>query len=157
MLFVMQDGLPIRKKLPHTIPSWIPDSELFFITINGKSRGLNQFSNENAGPIILKSAKYHFEIKNWYCRLLMLMPDHLHMLVAFPQNTSMKHFITSWKSFLHKQCKVRWQRDFFDHRIRGWESLEAKAEYIRKNPVRAGLVSNTEDWPWQWDLVKDLK
>jgi REP element-mobilizing transposase RayT len=76
------------------------------------------------------------------------MPDHLHALVAFSQTTSMKQFITSWKSYHAKQSDLVWQRDFFDHWIRGWESLEAKADYIRQNPVRAKLVEHSCDWHW---------
>lgn len=37
----------------------------------------------------------------------------------------------------------RWQRDFFDHRLRSIESAAEKAQYIRMNPVRAGLVNRS--------------
>jgi hypothetical protein len=43
---------------------------------------------------------------------------------------------------------------FFDHLIRLRESYSEKWEYVRQNPVRAGLVSKYEGWPWQGEFVR---
>jgi REP-associated tyrosine transposase len=43
-----------------------------------------------------------------------------------------------------------WQGESFDHVLRSQKSLEAKREYIRNNPVRAGLVKKPEDYKWLW-------
>ncbi|MCX7916496.1 MAG: hypothetical protein N3A53_09385, partial [Verrucomicrobiae bacterium] len=45
-----------------------------------------------------------------------------------------------------------WQRDFWDTQLRRGESYSAKWEYVRYNPVRAGLVSDPADWPYQGEL-----
>jgi hypothetical protein len=47
-----------------------------------------------------------------------------------------------------------WQDESFDHVIRHTESLEQKIEYVRQNPVRKGLVSRPEDYPWLWEVKK---
>ena len=47
-----------------------------------------------------------------------------------------------------------WQRGFFDHIIRNSESYSAKWEYVRENPMRAGLVGLVEDWPFQGEIVR---
>jgi len=78
------------------------------------------------------------------------MPDHIHALLTFPKDCSMKTTISSWKGYQTKKLKIAWQRDFFDHRIRNDENLKEKASYIRMNPVRAGLVERPEDWPYVW-------
>ena len=150
----MPEELPKRKRLFHTIPPWVDQSELYFVTINCKQRGVRQLTKNFIGKTVLKSALFHNNNGNWFCRLLVLMPDHLHMLVSFPPEKSMETLINSWKGYLAKQCQVQWQRGFFDHRIRGWESLDEKAEYIRENPIRANLVKSFEEWPWQIDLVR---
>lgn len=41
----------------------------------------------------------------------------------------------------------------FDHLIRHGESYSEKWEYVRQNPVRAGLVGTPEDWPWQGEIM----
>lgn len=49
-----------------------------------------------------------------------------------------------------KQTGVQWQRDFFDHRLRSDESFGDKANYIRMNPARKGLVLREEEWRYVW-------
>ena len=43
-----------------------------------------------------------------------------------------------------------WQEESFDHVLRNDESFLEKQEYIRQNPVRAGLVTSPEDYRWLW-------
>jgi hypothetical protein len=46
---------------------------------------------------------------------------------------------------------VTWQEGYFDHRLRAderGEHLSAKMNYIRQNPVVAGLCEKSKDWPW---------
>lgn len=64
--------------------------------------------------------------------------------------TTMQSVITAWKHYTATQLGIRWQRDFFDHRLRREESAREKEDYIWNNPVRAGLVKRKEDWPYVW-------
>jgi hypothetical protein len=80
----------------------------------------------------------------------MLMPDHLHALIQVPERLKLSHVIASWKSCLTKNLGIRWQHGFFDHRIRRSESLSEKWNYIEMNPVRAGFVKKSEEWPYRW-------
>jgi REP-associated tyrosine transposase len=45
-----------------------------------------------------------------------------------------------------------WQEEFFDHVLRSNESYSQKWEYVKENPVRAGLVKKSEDWPFQSEI-----
>jgi REP element-mobilizing transposase RayT len=45
-----------------------------------------------------------------------------------------------------------WQEEFFDHVLRSNESYSQKWDYVRENPVRAGLVEKAEDWPRQGEI-----
>ena len=47
---------------------------------------------------------------------------------------------------------THWEKDFFDHVLRSQESYLEKMEYVRQNPVRAGLVKRPEDWPYQGEI-----
>ncbi len=78
------------------------------------------------------------------------MPDHVHGLIAFPLDERMKGVVAKWKEYVAKKIGISWQRDFFDHRIRDVNSLEEKEAYILNNPVRKGLVENSEEWPYVW-------
>jgi len=41
-----------------------------------------------------------------------------------------------------------WQPGFFDHVLRSDESYDGKWNYVRENPVRAGLVRAPADYPF---------
>ena len=55
--------------------------------------------------------------------------------------------IAAFKKFTARTLGIRWQRGFFDHRLRHEESEREKADYILRNPERAGLVVQWEQWP----------
>jgi len=46
----------------------------------------------------------------------------------------------------------RWQEGCFDRLLRSNESLSEKWEYLRQNPIRAGLVQDPDDWPYQFQF-----
>ena len=86
------------------------------------------------------------------------MPDHLHMLISIPADTDLSNLIRDFKRITARTAKVRWQRNFFDHRLRHDESECEKADYILQNPIRAGLIGTDEDWPYLIDTEDlDLK
>jgi hypothetical protein len=45
------------------------------------------------------------------------------------------------------------RRGFFDHLLRSDESYAEKWNYVRENPVRAGLAQSGEDWPYAGEIV----
>ncbi len=63
----------------------------------------------------------------------------------------MRHEVAQLKKWWARELGIQWQRDFFDHRLRSEAEFEAKAHYVRMNPVRAGLVSRPEEWPHAWE------
>jgi len=90
------------------------------------------------------------------------MPDHVHLLFLplrdedgwqFPLVDILQclkgttaHRINR---LLHTSGPV-WEEESFDHVLRSDESLKEKCEYIRQNPVKAGLVQKPEDYRWLW-------
>jgi len=65
----------------------------------------------------------------------------------------------SWKRFTSNQISERlgidapiWQKEFFDHLLRSEESTAQKWDYVRMNPVRAGLTDKWEDWPYRGEI-----
>jgi putative transposase len=140
----------MRGHLDHALPSWVDSSAIFFVTINSRARGVNYFCIEDVSrPIFDAAHQYQIE-QRWFCEVLLLMPDHLHMLVSVPWNKELVEIIGPWKQWLARAHKIKWQENFFDHRLRRDESGEAKWLYICQNPVRAGLIDKSEEWPWIW-------
>jgi putative transposase len=100
------------------------------------------------GDGVLAAMKHNHDKLIWHCRLCLLMPDHLHAIIAFPREPGMKATVTNWKKFVAVKFGVEWQRDFFDHRLRDHHELQEKTSYILMNPVRKGLCECMEDWVW---------
>ena len=140
--------LPVRKKLPHTIPQWVADGSWFFITIKCVPPGKNQLCSGGTGNAVLSAMKHNHEKFVWHCRLCLLMPDHLHGIFAFPREPGMETAIKNWKKYVAGKHGADWQRDFFDHRLRDHHELDEKTSYILLNPVRKGLCERAEDWVW---------
>src|SRR5438105_4719619 len=66
--------LPVRKKLPHTIPQWVAEGSWFFITINCAPPGKNQLCRAGTGEAVLAAMKFNHNKLVWHCRLCLLMP-----------------------------------------------------------------------------------
>ncbi|MBM3884031.1 MAG: hypothetical protein FJ387_30725 [Verrucomicrobia bacterium] len=144
--------LPQRERLPHAVPLWVdPNREVFFITICCQPRGVNQLADAAMAQSLFGTVAFRVGQGLWWPYLVLLMPDHLHMLISFPPSGKpLKRVVGQWKEWTAKQLKVKWQTDFFEHRVRREESLRQKADYILANPVRAGLVAAPEAWPYVW-------
>jgi putative transposase len=143
-------ALPLRKLLPHEIPLWIDHTKkLYFLTICCNPRGKNQLAFTTVANAVFETVAYRNEQCIWFARLALLMPDHVHLVVRFPDNgRRMRTIVSKWKEWIAKTLTIRWQRDFFEHRLRCDGNVRQKADYILLNPVRAGLVSKPEDWPF---------
>lgn len=88
-----------------------------------------------------------------------LMPDHCHLFPAYDDD---RITLSNWaKSFKNSLSRVwrgqgisapHWQKGMFDHLLRSDESASEKWNYVRENPVRAGLVERAEDWPYAGEI-----
>src|SRR3982751_2100452 len=108
-----------RRALPHEPPHYIGTADaVFFITICCKPKGLNQLCYRDVARQIFTSAQHYHGLHYWTVPLLVLMPDHLHMLVSFSDAAGMKKVVTNWKRYVARQIGIQWQRFFFDHRLR---------------------------------------
>jgi putative transposase len=142
--------LPQRRRLHHDVPSWVSETSLYFVTICATRRGANQLCTPHVGEKLLASVVHYQVATRWWIRLFLLMPDHVHALMAVPRGESLPNVVRMWKGYQTKQHGIEWQTGFFDHRLRSAESGQEKADYIRMNPVRAGLVTDPDDWPYFW-------
>ena len=81
------------------------------------------------------------------------MPDHIHLL-ATPENereARVGDLVGALKRWMRQDLQAcwRWQAGSFDRLLRREESAYEKWLYVEENPVRAGLVSLPEDWPYR--------
>jgi len=138
-----------KSRMNHETPLWVRESQaIFFITICCKTRGANQLAQEPVGTALIESVDFRNEAGIWWCSSFVVMPDHVHALIQFSETLPMIRAIRTWKSWTAKQHGVAWQSQWFEHRLRDTGSWREKSAYIMNNPVRAGLVEDSKDWPW---------
>ena len=88
-----------------------------------------------------------------------IMPNHVHTLFQTLEDWSMNAVVGSWKTYTANAIGriVRqpnapvphvWHPEFWDRYIRDETHFTTVLAYIHNNPVKAGLVSRPEDWPW---------
>ncbi len=89
-----------------------------------------------------------------------IMPDHIHLFIYLPvTEVTLERWIRMLRTVLGKKLlrlgapKPHWQEGFFDHVLRSSESYSEKWEYVRLNPVRAGLCEKPEDWTYQDEII----
>ena len=119
------------------------------------------FLEEQAVGIGLKSLR---EAASRYGALVYafcFLPDHLHLLVAVPQGTSLVDFVRHFKQLTAHRFRrlaghvadTLWQSRFYDHALRREEDMGAIASYIWGNPLRAGLVEELQEYRYSGSLV----
>ncbi len=75
-----------------------------------------------------------------------VMPNHVHLLAAFPTEDAMKKQFDSWLHFTAFQINTHtgdsgrfWQQEPFDHLVRSLDQYDYLRSYIADNPGKAGL------------------
>jgi len=83
-----------------------------------------------------------------------VMPNHVHVLLRpgapLAKITQGIKGSTARKAnaLLGRAGAPFWQDESFDHWVRSGQEMERIKVYIEWNPVKAGLASKPEDWPW---------
>ena len=83
-----------------------------------------------------------------------VMANHVHLL-AWPKAPPPK-LLRSLKSYTGREANKLlgragesfWQKESYDHWVRNDDELRRIRVYIEQNPVKAGLVTKAEDYPW---------
>lgn len=143
-----------RRRLPH----YQSDNRALFVTFRKPTK--EPFSPA-ARDLVLKHCLHDHGTK-LFMHAAVVMPEHVHLLLSplrdkKGESFSMIELIQPIKSAsahtlnrLAGQAGPVWQDESFDHVLRSDESLHRKADYIRMNPVRRGLVVQPEEYRWLW-------
>lgn len=142
---------PLR--LHHNTPVWVKGGSVFHIRIRTSSRQAIPLTAPALAADLLNSAQLYHAADKWWCELFLLMPDHLHALLAFPGKPGMAATIREWKRGAARLQGVKWQENFFDHRIRSGKLGAETWSYIRRNPVVKGLCPDEDSWAYWWSGI----
>ena len=100
------------------------------------------------------------------CVGFVVMPDHVHAIVWFPEAGQLSQFMQQWNRLAsfgirrwyqeHRPDYFRraglpdrlWTPKYYSFEIYSEEKLKEKLDYMHMNPGRAGLVERCVDWKW---------
>ena len=78
-------GFPDR--LHHRVPHWVEPGALFHIRIAlDREKEQKALTDRPLAGAILDSARFYEARLRWHIALFLLMPDHLHAVLYFPQS-----------------------------------------------------------------------
>ncbi|RYD46482.1 MAG: hypothetical protein EOP85_07335 [Verrucomicrobiaceae bacterium] len=98
-----------------------------------------------------------------------IMPNHVHVLVRLLGDTPLGSVIKKWKgasAILINRLEERggsvWMADYHDRLVRNMDHFHDVRAYIRRNPVKAGLCEEPEEWrfssagaKWNGELARE--
>jgi REP element-mobilizing transposase RayT len=126
---------------------------LWTLTIENRATGWLTPAFHHAWQLRLLHACARYDL---VCPAYVLMPDHAHLIwlgvneCDSDQRLAVEFLRKSLRGYL---TPANWQRQAHDHLLREQErereAFFATATYILENPVRAGLVSRSEKWPYR--------
>jgi putative transposase len=144
--------MPEREHLRRLPGVWVKNP-VYFITLCTYAR--RPILTGPGTPSLLVAAwRVSPKVNGWSVGRYVVMPDHVHFFARpLADAKSLSDFIRDWKRWTAGEllrvvpCSAPiWQPEFFDHVLRTAKSYEEKWNYVRENPVRAGLVAQADDW-----------
>jgi putative transposase len=142
---------PARNAAPANI---LNPSRIFFATTKTSMSMRLLQSERNAGLLIdvLRSlvAEHRFKLHDF-----VIMPDHIHLLIEVGRDMTVEKAMQLIKGrFSHRLSHEFgykgevWQRGFTEVQVLNKQNFEAHRVYIAANPVKAGLASTAEEYPF---------
>ncbi len=137
---------------------WI-DSPIYFLTTCTQRRR-QVLTSKPVAAILIDEFRQAPARHGWIVGSYVIMPEHVHFFCAPERDAKpLSYFIREWKSWTSRRISAGlprpataatglWQREFFDHILRSDESYGEKWNCVRDNPVRAGLATCAEHWPY---------
>ncbi len=156
--FRLADSVPAKKMEEWCIAKneWLKDhpkswsKETFFEYYEKFPLQLERYLDRNEGACYLKdpsikaiveSALLHFDGDRYRLDEFVIMPNHVHLLIAPLGDNLLSEILHSIKSFTANEISKAlginghiWQKESFDHIIRSPEQLARVRQYIKDNP-----------------------
>jgi REP element-mobilizing transposase RayT len=104
--------------------------------------------------IVVESIHKGVELAHFELGAYVVMANHVHLLIL--PKIAADRLMKSLKGSTAREANRAlgrtgepfWQKESYDHWVRGAREFARIRAYIESNPVKAGLVSMPEEFPW---------
>ena len=110
--------------------------------------------HESIATVVVTSLWRGAELGHYQLGAFAIMANHVHVLLLprVPPSRLLKSLkgYTAYQAnrLLGRTGEPFWQRESYDHWVRNQEEWRRIAAYIENNPVKAGVVSQAEEYRW---------
>ena len=142
---------PARNAAPANI---LNPSRIFFATTK-TSMGRRLLQSERNAALLIDVLRSLVSEQKFMLHDFVIMPDHVHLLIEVDGDMTIEKAMQLIKGrFSHRLSHEFgykgdvWQRGFTEVQVLNKQNFEAHRAYIAENPVKAGLVASTEEYPF---------
>jgi REP element-mobilizing transposase RayT len=122
--------------------------------LDAASSGPLHLRSEAIATLVIESLFSGEKLAHYTLGPFVVMANHVHLLLLPSISPSL--LLKSLKGatarganrLLHRTGEQFWQRESYDHWVRSEMEWNRIAAYIENNPVKAGMVSRREEYPW---------
>jgi putative transposase len=136
-------------------PGNILDTRRTFFVTTKTHMGRPHLQSDHNATLLVDVVRSSVAARRFQLHDFVIMPDHVHLLLTLSDDITLEkamQFVKGGFSFRLKRelgySGEVWQRGFSDHRVNDSRSFDNHRRYIALNPVRAGIVSAPEEFPW---------
>jgi REP element-mobilizing transposase RayT len=111
---------------------------------------------------VVADSLLHFDGARYHVHAWVIMPNHVHVLTTPLEGWALSAIVHTWKSFTARMANrllgrdgTFWYHDYFDRAIRNERHLGEVVRYIEYNPVKAGLCTSPQEWPFSSARARD--
>ncbi|MFI5089029.1 MAG: REP-associated tyrosine transposase [Terriglobales bacterium] len=129
-------------------------SRTHFITAKSWA-GRSIFQSERSASLLIETLLDYRAAGKYELHEFVVMPDHTHLLLTPALDLTLERVMQFVKGGFSHRAGQRlgpslgiWARGYVDHRIRDMQDYESHRDYIHQNPVRRGLATLPEDFPY---------
>ena len=154
----------IRKRLDaHKENRWLAIQRRVFTEMENwlhRADGVRFLADPRISEMLQEAIYYRNQTHIWHMKAYVIMPNHLHLFFGLGPAHHLIPVMDSFKQWTGRQAnkvlgrsgRSFWQREWFDHWSRSSEEDTRIIDYIRANPVKAGLVQDSQLWiPSNWN------
>ncbi len=138
-------------------------SRIFFVTTR-TAGGRSLFQSDRMASLFIDVLRSYLRTSKFTVHDFVAMPNHVHVLLTLPGDMSVEKAVQLIKGGFSfragKDLGFRgeiWQRGFSDMRVTDELSFRQHREYIKNNPVKAGLANAADEYPYGSAYLKKMK
>ena len=107
---------------------------------------------------LVQQALHWADVRKYQLVCYSIMSNHVHLVVSLPDDApllartlqALKGYTGHAANALLGRTGQFWQRESYDHVVRDGPELERVVAYVLNNPVKAGLVDDWQQWPYNY-------